>query len=73
MAMAVDGQDCLDNVSTIAPDIITLNMMTSCMYSRETAIRLRKSPYTSHIKLMLITARAQEDDWIPDTHVGADA
>ena len=73
VAMAVDGQDCLDHVSAIAPDIITLDMMTSRMDSRETAIRLRKNPDTSHIKVVLITARAQEDDRTPDAHVGADA
>jgi len=73
VAMAMDGQDCLDNVSAIAPDIITLDMMTSRTDSRETAIRLRKSPATSHIKVVLITARAQEDNWAPDTNVGADA
>jgi CheY-like chemotaxis protein len=73
VAMAVDGQDCLDNVSAIAPDIITLDVMTPRLGGWETAIRLRKSPDTSHIKVVLITARAQEDDQTPDTHRGADA
>jgi CheY-like chemotaxis protein len=39
----------------------------------ETALRLRKIPQTAHIKVVLITARAQEDDISHGTNVGADA
>jgi CheY-like chemotaxis protein len=39
----------------------------------ETAIQLRKAVETSHIKVVLITARAQEDDIAHRTTVGADA
>ena len=71
VAMAVDGQECLDHVSAIAPDIITLDMTTSRANGREAVRRLRASPGTAHIKLVLITT--QEDDQVPDTEVGADA
>jgi CheY-like chemotaxis protein len=73
VAMAVDGQECLDNVSAIAPDIIILDVTTSRMDVWETALRLRRSPDTAHIKLVLITARAQQDDRARDTHMVADA
>ena len=39
----------------------------------ETAVQLRKSPQTAHIKVVLITARAQEDDKSRGGRVGADA
>jgi len=39
----------------------------------ETAVQLRKSPETAHIKVVLITARAQEDDKTRGGRVGADA
>jgi CheY-like chemotaxis protein len=39
----------------------------------ETAVQLRKAPETAHIKVVLITARAQEDDIARGTNVGADA
>jgi CheY-like chemotaxis protein len=73
VAMAVDGQECVDNVSAIAPDIVILDVRTSRMDGWETARRLRESPDTSHIKVVLITARVQEDDPPRNTHVGADA
>jgi CheY-like chemotaxis protein len=70
---AVDGQDCLDRVTDIAPDVITLDVMMPRLDGWETAIRLRRSPDTAHIKVVLITARAQEDDKIRGARVGADA
>jgi DNA-binding response OmpR family regulator len=73
VAMAVDGQDCLDNVSAIAPDIITLDVMVPHLDGTQTAIRLRENPDTAHIKVVLITARAPDDDRTPDEDVGADA
>ena len=70
---AVDGQDCLDRVTDIAPDVITLDVMMPRLDGWETAIRLRRSPDTAHIKVVLITARAQEDDKTRGARVGADA
>lgn len=73
VAMAAGGQECLDQVSAIAPDVILLDVMTSGMDGFQTAIRLRESPDTSHIKVVLITARAEDGDRTPDTQVSADA
>jgi DNA-binding response OmpR family regulator len=73
VSTAVDGQDCLDKVQEIAPDVITLDVMMPRLDGWETALRLRKIPETAHIKVILITARAQEDDISHGTNVGADA
>ena len=70
---AVDGQDCLDKVTEIGPDVITLDVMMPRLDGWETAVQLRKSPETAHIKVVLITARAQEDDKTRGGRVGADA
>ena len=70
---AVDGQDCLDKVMDIDPDVITLDVMMPRLDGWETAVQLRKSPGTAHIKVVLITARAQEDDKTRGSRVGADA
>ena len=70
---AVDGQDCLDKVAQIDPDVITLDVMMPRLDGWETAIQLRKSPELAHIKVVLITARAQEDDKNRGSRVGADA
>jgi CheY-like chemotaxis protein len=73
VATAVDGQDCLDRVSTIAPDVITLDVIMPRLDGWETAIRLRERPDTSHIKVVLITAGVQEGDQIQHRHTCADA
>jgi DNA-binding response OmpR family regulator len=73
VATAIDGQDCLDKVQAIAPDVITLDVMMPRLDGWETAVQLRKIPETAHIKVVLITARAQEDDITRGRGVGADA
>jgi CheY-like chemotaxis protein len=73
VSTAVDGQDCLDKVARIDPDVITLDVMMPRLDGWETAIQLRKSPDTARIKVVLITARAQEDDKSRASDVGADA
>ena len=70
---AVDGQDCLDKVTDIEPDVITLDVMMPRLDGWETTVQLRGSPDTTHIKIVLITARAQEDDKSRGSQVGADA
>jgi CheY-like chemotaxis protein len=73
VATAVDGQDCLDKVQEVNPDVITLDVMMPRLDGWETAVQLRKAPETAGIKVVLITARAQEEDIARGAHVGADA
>jgi CheY-like chemotaxis protein len=70
---AVDGQDCLDKVTDLEPDVITLDVMMPRLDGWETAVQLRRSPDTAHIKVVLISARAQEADKARGAQVGADA
>jgi DNA-binding response OmpR family regulator len=56
VATAVDGQDCLEKASVIAPDVITLDAVMPRLDGWETARRLRKCQDTAHIKVVLITA-----------------
>src|SRR3974390_3095167 len=70
---AVDGQECLDKVAAIDPDVITLDVMMPRLDGWETAVQLRRSPHTARIKVVLISARAQEDDKTRGARVGADA
>ena len=73
VATAVDGQDCLDKVNAIEPDVITLDVMMPRLDGWATAEQLRDDPLTSRIKLVLITARAQEDDRSRSIEIGVDA
>ncbi|HSS91797.1 MAG TPA: response regulator [Streptosporangiaceae bacterium] len=73
VATAVDGQDCLDKVVAIDPDVITLDVMMPRLDGWVTAGQLRRNPETSEIKVVLITARAQEDDKTRGRQIGVDA
>lgn len=70
---AVDGRDCLDKVAEVQPDVITLDVMMPRLDGWVTASQLRKNPATATIKVVLITARAQEDDRDRGRQVGVDA
>ena len=71
VATAVDGQDCLEKALAIAPDVITLDLTMPRLDGRETALRLRKCPSTSHIKVILITARVPEGNQTQPRHADA--
>ena len=70
---AIDGQDCLDKVVEVQPDVITLDVMMPRLDGWVTTTQLRRNPETSGIKVVLITARAQDEDRDRGQQVGADA
>jgi DNA-binding response OmpR family regulator len=70
---AVDGQDCLDKAALVNPDVITLDVMMPRLDGWHTATQLRNNPETAGIKVVLITARAQEDDRNRGEQIGVDA
>jgi CheY-like chemotaxis protein len=70
---AVDGQDALDQVSVVQPDLITLDVMMPRMDGWQAAERLRADPDTAAIKLVLLSARAQESDIRRGEQIGVDA
>jgi DNA-binding response OmpR family regulator len=70
---AVDGQDCLEKAALVQPDVITLDVMMPRLDGWVTATMLRNNPETAGIRVVLITARAQEDDRDRGQQIGVDA
>ena len=70
---AVDGQDCLDKVAEVRPDVITLDIMMPRLDGWAAASRLRADPTTAGIKVVLLSARAQEADLARGSRIGVDA
>ena len=70
---AFDGQDCLDRVKQVQPAVITLDIMMPRLDGWETASRLRADPDTAGIKVVLLSARAQEADLQRGDRIGVDA
>ena len=73
VATAVDGHDCLDKVRDVRPDVVTLDVMMPKLDGWEAASRLREDPETAGIKVVLLTARAQEADLQRGDRIGVDA
>jgi CheY-like chemotaxis protein len=70
---AVDGQDCLDKIKDIAPDVVTLDVMMPRLDGWETAARLREDPALDSVRVVLLSARAQEADVERGSRIGVDA
>ena len=73
VATAVDGQDCLDKVVDFDPAVITLDIMMPRLDGWEAASRLRADPKTAGVKVVLLSARAQEADLQRGDRIGVDA
>ncbi len=70
---AVDGQDCLDKARQVRPDVVTLDVMMPRVDGWEAAARLREDPTMAEVKLVLLSARAQEADLKRGGRIGVDA
>ncbi|MCW2724067.1 MAG: response regulator receiver protein [Frankiales bacterium] len=70
---AVDGLDCLEMVKQVRPAVVTLDIMMPRLDGWEAASRLRADPDTAGIKVVLLSARAQEADLQRGDRIGVDA
>ena len=70
---AEDGQDALDKIREVDPVVVTLDIMMPRLDGWETAARLRNDPETAHVKVILLSARAQEADLRRGHGIGVDA
>jgi CheY-like chemotaxis protein len=73
VVQAVDGQDCLDRVLEIAPDVITLDVIMPRLDGFATAARLKADSRTAHFKIIIVTASAQNADLRKGSQIGVDA
>lgn len=69
---AVDGADCLQKVLEVAPHVVTLDIMMPRIDGWEVAARLRDDPATAQVKVILLSARAQEADVRRGNRLGVD-
>ncbi|HEX6937730.1 MAG TPA: response regulator [Actinomycetes bacterium] len=70
---AIDGQDALDKVHDVEPDVITIDVKMPRLDGYDTVARLRADPRTSHLKVAMVTACAQEADLRRGQDIGVDA
>lgn len=70
---ASDGLECLETVHAVRPDLVTLDVVLPRLDGLRTTQRLRADPRTSHLKIVMITAAAQDQDKVRGREVGVDA
>ena len=70
---AVDGQDGLDKIKSIRPDVITLDVMMPGLDGWQVVAALRADPATRTIPILMLSARAQEADIQRGSRAGVDA
>jgi CheY-like chemotaxis protein len=70
---AEDGQDALDRIQDIRPDLVTLDVVMPRMDGFETAARLRADDTTKHIPVVMVSAAAQEGDLQRGREIGVNA
>jgi len=69
---AYDGVECLEKAKSERPDLIVLDVMMPRMDVFEALQRLKTDPETSHIPVIMLTARAQDRDVLQGYQFGAD-
>ena len=70
--VALDGQEGLDKVKELKPDIVLLDLMLPSLSGNEIASAMRADPKTSHIPIIMLTAKSEESDIVVGLHIGAD-
>jgi CheY-like chemotaxis protein len=70
---AVDGLDALEKMAASHADVVTLDVMMPRLDGWATAAALRENPDTADVKIVLISARAQDSDLERGGRLGVDA
>jgi DNA-binding response OmpR family regulator len=70
---AVDGQDCLEKIHEAEPDVVTLDIVMPRLGGMRTAEQLREDPRTRSVKIVMVTAAAQDRDRARGRRAGVDA
>ena len=69
---AVDGEDALEKVSALSPDLVLLDIMMPKLDGIAVTKRLKADPAVSFIPIVLLTAKASSQDVVAGLDAGAD-
>lgn len=69
---AENGKEAFDLARKYTPDLVISDIMMPVMDGLELCSRLKKEIHTSHIPVILLTAKAMIEHWIEGLEIGAD-
>ena len=69
---AGDGGEALGRINEAMPDLVLLDWMLPTMSGIEVCRQLRRKPSTRHLPVIMITARAEDQDTVRGLETGAD-
>ena len=72
VAHTADGEEALIMAQERIPDIVLLDWMVESLSGIEVCRRLRRSPNTANVPIIMLTARGEEEDRVRGLETGAD-
>ena len=69
---AYDGREALKKAQAILPDLVLLDLMLPEVDGLEVCKKLKNSPQTEHIPIVMVTAKGDEADIVAGLELGAD-
>ncbi len=69
---AADGQEALTRIAKTQPDLVLLDWMLPLMSGLEVCRQIRRRPDTRDLPVIMVTARAEEQDAVRGLNTGAD-
>ena len=69
---AYNGREALKKVQETLPDLVLLDLMLPEVDGLEVCKRLKSSPQTEHIPIVMVTAKSDEADIVKGLELGAD-
>src|SRR5665213_461340 len=72
MLVAVNGEEALDKIRAHAPDLVLLDIMMPRIDGYEVARQVRADPATATLPIIMLSAKAQEEDIRKGVDIGVD-
>lgn len=69
---AVDGQEAITRIAETKPDLVLLDWMLPVMSGIEVCRQIRRRPETREMPVIMVTARAEDQDAVRALNTGAD-
>jgi len=71
VSTAIDGQEALDRVAEVNPDIILLDLMIPKVGGLDVTRKLQANPRTKSIPIIMVTAKGEDSDVVVGLELGA--